>query len=177
MQYTIVNNYDNYIKDCNNYKYYKYINNDKQYKNIYNYNDAKKILRLILQECINKGYGKAQVREMLSEYNYDLDELLKEDKFADMRNYFRDDEAEQLNVNQAPQMRDPEIPIKQVESKEEDKLEDKEDLTLCCICLDGKKNVLFLPCKHICTCANCSNVNNCPICRANIVSKIDGVFL
>ena len=110
---------------------------------------------------------------MLSEYQWDLDELLNEDKFADMREYFRD-EIVHVNQEVMPQL-EPDILVKQPEPKKEEK-EEVEDLTLCCICMDDKKDVLFLPCKHICACANCSNVKTCPICRTDIISKIDGVF-
>lgn len=41
----------------------------------------------------------------------------------------------------------------------------------CKICLDNPVEVLFLPCKHVCCCQNCSNklkVKVCPICRGKI---------
>ena len=45
----------------------------------------------------------------------------------------------------------------------------------CCICMDGKKNTVFLPCRHMCCCTSCSSelqkANQvCPICRQNIVN-------
>lgn len=43
----------------------------------------------------------------------------------------------------------------------------------CVICSELQKSVLFLPCRHLCTCESCSNqVQLCPICRANIVEKV-----
>ncbi len=43
----------------------------------------------------------------------------------------------------------------------------------CCICLDGKKSVVLLPCKHLCLCDKCNtpNLKNCPICR-NIIETV-----
>jgi hypothetical protein len=36
----------------------------------------------------------------------------------------------------------------------------------CDICYMESKNAVLLPCKHNCTCINCSkNLNKCPICR------------
>ena len=44
--------------------------------------------------------------------------------------------------------------------------------TTCTICMENKKNVVFLPCGHMCTCAQCApQVDRCPLCRENIVSK------
>jgi hypothetical protein len=47
----------------------------------------------------------------------------------------------------------------------------------CCICLTNERNVLFLPCRHICSCLTCNASNaqriaNCPICRTSISSTI-----
>jgi hypothetical protein len=49
----------------------------------------------------------------------------------------------------------------------------------CCICLSSKKCVLFLPCKHICTCEECGidrKLSSCPVCRIVIHSRTK-VFL
>jgi len=46
----------------------------------------------------------------------------------------------------------------------------------CSICLNNRKSVLFLPCKHLVTCRNCGNLQtvvNCPLCRADIKDKIE----
>ena len=43
----------------------------------------------------------------------------------------------------------------------------------CCICLNNKSNILFLPCNHICICQDCINIKNftnCPICQEAIYS-------
>ena len=43
----------------------------------------------------------------------------------------------------------------------------------CCICLDGKKSVVLLPCKHLCLCEKCNtpSLKSCPICR-NIIESV-----
>ncbi|KAK7582361.1 hypothetical protein V9T40_013806 [Parthenolecanium corni] len=43
----------------------------------------------------------------------------------------------------------------------------------CVICLEKQSNIVFLPCGHLCTCSNCSLcVNQCPLCRCDIESKM-----
>ena len=60
-------------------------------------------------------------------------------------------------------------------NKDENLGDDNE--TLCIICLDAKKSVLFLPCCHMCCCKSCgSNPSwrknpSCPLCRAPIRGK------
>jgi len=48
------------------------------------------------------------------------------------------------------------------------------DRHLCVICQDADRQLLFHPCSHICTCAECGNNNldKCPICRQEITRKI-----
>lgn len=46
----------------------------------------------------------------------------------------------------------------------------------CCICMDNVKTQVFLPCRHMCCCADCSQSiirtnQPCPICRANIINQ------
>lgn len=54
----------------------------------------------------------------------------------------------------------------------------QEDRTLCIVCFDNPKEVIFLGCQHRACCEGCANeimnVGNrqCPICRAPIVQMI-----
>mmetsp|Transcript_8744 Transcript_8744/g.15518 ORF Transcript_8744/g.15518 Transcript_8744/m.15518 type:complete len:403 (-) Transcript_8744:168-1376(-) len=46
----------------------------------------------------------------------------------------------------------------------------------CVVCQDNTKTVLILPCRHLCLCQGCSEVEElrtCPMCRENIESKIN----
>merc|ERR1719491_805298 len=46
-----------------------------------------------------------------------------------------------------------------------------QDNHLCVICIERDKNILLLPCKHLCLCSKCFHVNNlteCPMCRTKI---------
>ena len=54
-------------------------------------------------------------------------------------------------------------------------LESERDKRLCVVCQDQEKNVLMLPCKHMCLCVNCAHSiassrtrmrRICPLCRA-----------
>jgi hypothetical protein len=47
----------------------------------------------------------------------------------------------------------------------------------CVVCLENKKSYLFAPCGHVCCCALChSDLTSCPVCRANISSRIRAFF-
>jgi len=44
----------------------------------------------------------------------------------------------------------------------------------CVICLSQERNLVFSPCHHLCTCADCGSnqtLSSCPICRATIQSR------
>lgn len=41
----------------------------------------------------------------------------------------------------------------------------------CIVCLTSERNILFLPCKHCCTCSSCGLMfDNCVFCREPITS-------
>ena len=49
---------------------------------------------------------------------------------------------------------------------------------MCVICQEREKTVLLMPCRHLCLCNACGSVENhriknCPLCRREIVSKLD----
>lgn len=46
-----------------------------------------------------------------------------------------------------------------------------EDSTDCSICMTDPKNIIFMPCRHICVCSECmKQLDKCPICRAEVKS-------
>jgi hypothetical protein len=52
------------------------------------------------------------------------------------------------------------------------------DAKVCVICQDEQKNVLFLPCRHMCACSACSQrlvggLAHCPICRSAIRQRVE----
>jgi hypothetical protein len=49
---------------------------------------------------------------------------------------------------------------------------------LCIICQQEPKQVVFLPCRHLCMCQLCSQAmprNLCPVCRGTVTGKM-GIF-
>lgn len=61
------------------------------------------------------------------------------------------------------------------------RLLEEQDKRLCVICQDQPKNIMLLPCKHLCMCMNCCltlqyNDNSCPICR-NVILDSWQVFI
>jgi hypothetical protein len=53
----------------------------------------------------------------------------------------------------------------------------------CVVCMDERKSVLFIPCKHVCVCSVCAeqlgrfgNPVCCPVCRSVVTDRIAGVF-
>ena len=49
------------------------------------------------------------------------------------------------------------------------------DTNLCIICICYEKNVVILPCKHLCICETCSKsktLKDCPLCRSPINKKM-----
>lgn len=50
------------------------------------------------------------------------------------------------------------------------------DENVCVICRDEQKNVVLMPCRHLCLCINCSGaIRICPLCRKPI-TKIMSVY-
>jgi len=45
--------------------------------------------------------------------------------------------------------------------------------SLCCVCMNAQRQILFLPCKHIAVCSGCaSRLRECPIDRTRIEERI-----
>jgi hypothetical protein len=43
----------------------------------------------------------------------------------------------------------------------------------CCVCMTNAPTTVFLPCAHMCTCAECAGkVDTCPICRARVNDRV-----
>lgn len=52
-----------------------------------------------------------------------------------------------------------------------------EDETLCVICSEAVKSMLFLPCRHLCACASCAaSLAICPMCRAPIENHVQCIW-
>lgn len=44
----------------------------------------------------------------------------------------------------------------------------------CCVCMSEEKTIVFAPCGHYCTCAECAQSidDKCPICRQKILAYV-----
>ena len=50
------------------------------------------------------------------------------------------------------------------------------EIAFCCVCLEGEKTILVMPCKHLCLCEPCpkqKKLKLCPVCRTKIQQKIN----
>jgi len=45
--------------------------------------------------------------------------------------------------------------------------------TECCVCMERKCDIIFLPCGHVCVCWNCGgSMTSCPLCRGQVTQKV-----
>lgn len=59
---------------------------------------------------------------------------------------------------------DPEPPVNE---------DDDDDSKVCVVCMSADRTILFMPCRHLCTCKTHSNLANCPICQGPIEMRIE----
>ena len=75
--------------------------------------------------------------------------------------------------------------VKQEKGAAEQELADR---VLCTICLDEERNVLYMPCGHLATCADCDatltaaavaadRAAECPMCQTEIGNRVSGVVI
>ena len=51
------------------------------------------------------------------------------------------------------------------------------DELLCVICLDARRTMLLLPCRHLCLCAGCAKkCRSCPLCRMGVEKVVEVFF-
>ena len=62
------------------------------------------------------------------------------------------------------------------------RLNEQHDRQMCVVCQDEVKNILLLPCRHLCTCIDCAETiisspaavqRQCPLCRSRIGSIVE----
>jgi len=49
-----------------------------------------------------------------------------------------------------------------------------DDLSICVVCMDSKRDVAFVPCGHVACCGHCADLvkGKCPVCRATVTSVL-----
>jgi len=81
------------------------------------------------------------------------------------------DETERNTKQHGLDVNTPQVALEAKSEKEGSN--DSDDL--CCICLDMKKTVVLLPCKHLCICMQCCEIPTllcCPMCNSDITEKL-----
>ena len=87
------------------------------------------------------------------------------------------DEQEEQHTTEPPL--DRRLPQNQTKLKYELQLE--KDKQLCVICQDNVKNILLMPCRHVCMCRQCLDeiqqggawLAHCPLCRTNVQTTLE----
>lgn len=83
-------------------------------------------------------------------------------------------EEKQDAIGMVKVMKDLDGPLVNENEKEANVDEKEAGTTLCVVCFEKNKRILFLPCRHICVCNSCSKRvgTKCPVCRKKIQLKI-----
>lgn len=66
--------------------------------------------------------------------------------------------------------------LQRVEARKLELLRLDQESRFCVICQERDRSIVLIPCRHLCLCATCSeraDLSRCPICRANIQSKLE----
>ena len=58
---------------------------------------------------------------------------------------------------------------------EKRKIENTDSNNSCCVCLEGKKTVVLMPCRHLCLCDACQYriKETCPLCKTTVTHSIN----
>jgi len=82
--------------------------------------------------------------------------------------FYNDNNVVNINNNE---INDANIPHNLDQHQQEEGNDEEMPLPRCCICFASNVAVVF-NCGHMCACMGCSNrINQCPICRTNIVRR------
>jgi hypothetical protein len=72
------------------------------------------------------------------------------------------DQVKGILLNILPTIDEKNDSIREIELKKKN-LKEKESLDECVFCLSAKKNIVFIPCGHLCVCEGCSvDIHQCP---------------
>eukprot|EP00698_Gefionella_okellyi_P006314 TRINITY_DN15692_c0_g1_i1.p1 TRINITY_DN15692_c0_g1~~TRINITY_DN15692_c0_g1_i1.p1 ORF type:complete len:201 (+),score=35.48 TRINITY_DN15692_c0_g1_i1:157-759(+) len=68
------------------------------------------------------------------------------------------------------------IALTQIDTLRDRVEEERHNRTVCVVCMDMRRTVVLLPCKHQVLCRGCADVlqkNECPMCRQTIENKFE----
>ena len=125
---------------------------------------------------INQGFIEKDVRKAIQQINdkkeqVTLDAIHKELVARSAKKITQPGTSDE-NINCPVDKRNDEQKKKALEGvkKENNQLKER---TFCKMCIENEVNVVFLPCRHMSSCLDCSYcVETCPICRDNIKGRV-----
>ena len=117
------------------------------------------------------------LRRMNENHNIDNDQFFHNEQVLDVQ-----EAMDRGFQNTQEPSSDEHVPQNQTKLKYE--LELEKDKRLCVICQDNFKNILLMPCRHVCLCRQCLQeiieghiqLAQCPLCRMDIQSTME-VFI
>jgi len=127
------------------------------------------IMKDFEHKCIEHEKRESDLLLQLKEASAEDDVLQGLQKTMGKANFRRMDETQLLSIEQ--QLKTYLSDIEEIKSEiRSNELKS----CMCCVCLERKKSVLFLPCRHLCTCAVCClRLTKCPLCDAKITQKLE----
>lgn len=83
---------------------------------------------------------------------------------------------EESELAKVTEMQAKELTLNELEAAKRKQEEDNEQRR-CCICMENEKQILFMPCRHVCCCSSCAHaVGKCPVCRGTVEQRIDFIM-
>lgn len=129
------------------------------------------------QEDINASTTQLQVQ--LYQAKYALSAVMKERddlkaELSKIQPFYSEDDSF-FAQKSLQELQSYERQVKHVLEKIENAKQHLEEEKLCVICRESPKEVLFLPCRHLCVCKDCGHreeLERCPLCREAIAERI-----
>ena len=146
------------------------------------YNDASRLIKTLEQK---EKHARDQVKSEIHK-QWQMEEKLKasNEKIADLSKKLDRIQCEDSYLcDRGPTELDEieselKTALERISKERARRLQDHMDPHLCVVCMENRKTILIMPCRHLCLCKDCSslsNMTNCPLCRKLIENRI-GVF-
>mmetsp|Transcript_1573 Transcript_1573/g.2341 ORF Transcript_1573/g.2341 Transcript_1573/m.2341 type:complete len:342 (-) Transcript_1573:2318-3343(-) len=120
-----------------------------------------------------------QLQVQLYQAKYALSAVMKERddlkaELSELQHLYREDDSF-YSQKSLQELQAYERQVKNVLERIEKAKEHLEEEKLCVICRENPKEVLIMPCRHLCVCKECGNrveLTRCPLCREVIAERI-----